>query len=160
MVLEALGRFEEAQADYRAVLAVSPDDPAAWNNLGNATAGAGDWAAAEECYGRAAALAPQFSFAFANRALAQYQLGRDAAALRELRALLRRYPEFGDVRAALAAALWGAGLQAQAEGEWARVDDARYRDLTWVKSKRRWPPRLAADLEAFLGIKDVVAAAP
>ena len=40
VVLEALGRFEEAIQDYRAVLAAAPNDPAAWNNLGNATAGA------------------------------------------------------------------------------------------------------------------------
>lgn len=30
VVLEALGRFEEAAQDYRAVLAVAPEDPAAW----------------------------------------------------------------------------------------------------------------------------------
>ena len=66
-MLEALGRFDEAVADYRAVLAAAPEDPAAWNNLGNAEAGAGDWAAAAEHYGRAAQLAPQFSFAQARR---------------------------------------------------------------------------------------------
>lgn len=43
VVLEALGRFDEAVADYRAVLAVAPNDPAGWNNLGNATAGLGRW---------------------------------------------------------------------------------------------------------------------
>lgn len=43
VVLEALGRFDEAITDYRAVLAVAPNDPAAWNNLGNASAGKGDW---------------------------------------------------------------------------------------------------------------------
>lgn len=32
-------RWEEAVRDYRAVLEVAPEDPAAWNNLGNATAG-------------------------------------------------------------------------------------------------------------------------
>lgn len=43
-MLEALGRFEEAIADYRAVITAAPGDPAAWNNLGNATAGAlGGW---------------------------------------------------------------------------------------------------------------------
>lgn len=46
VALEALGRFDEAVADYRAVLAVAPGDPAAWNNLGNALAGKGDWCAA------------------------------------------------------------------------------------------------------------------
>lgn len=41
VALEALGRFDEAVADYRAVLAAAPEDPSAWNNLGNAYAGAG-----------------------------------------------------------------------------------------------------------------------
>lgn len=156
VALEALGRFEEAIADYRAVLAVAPEDPAANNNLGNALAGTGQWAEAAEYYGRAARLAPQFAFAAANRAVALYQLGKDDnGAIKEMRALLRRYPDFSDMRAALAAALWGAGLQAAAEEEWGRVDDPRYRELVWLKEKRRWPPRLIGNLTAFLGIQDV-----
>ncbi len=39
VALEALGRWEEAIADYRAVLAAAPNDPAGWNNLGNASGG-------------------------------------------------------------------------------------------------------------------------
>lgn len=35
-----------------------------------------------------------------------------------MRGLLRRYPDFADVRAALAAALWAEGLQADAEENW------------------------------------------
>lgn len=31
--MEALDRFDEAIADYKAVLAAAPDDPAAFNNL-------------------------------------------------------------------------------------------------------------------------------
>lgn len=92
MVLEALGRFPEAIRDYKAVLAVAPDDPAAWNNLGNANAGSGDWAAAAEYYGRAAQLAPAFSFAQANRALALYQLGQDNKSIKEMRCgAVKRY---------------------------------------------------------------------
>lgn len=34
------------------------------------------------------------------------------------RGLLRRYPDFPDMRAALAAAEWGAGLGAKAEADW------------------------------------------
>ena len=75
------------------------------------------------------------------------------------RALLRRHPEFPDVRAALAAALWGAGLEAEAETEWQRVSDPRYGDLDWVANRRRWPPRLLADLEALLAIRGVAAGA-
>ena len=43
VVLEALGRFDEAVRDYQSVLAVQPNDPAGWNNLGNATRGLGQW---------------------------------------------------------------------------------------------------------------------
>lgn len=35
VALENLGRYKEASRDYEAVLEVSPNDPAAWNNLGN-----------------------------------------------------------------------------------------------------------------------------
>ena len=37
---------------------------------------------------------------------------------REMRNLLRRYPDFTDMRAALAVALWGLGLEGKAEVEW------------------------------------------
>eukprot|EP00887_Chlorella_sp_A99_P005292 scaffold1.g5292.t1 len=148
VALEALGRWDEAVADYQA-------DPSAWNNIGNSRAGQGDWAEAARCYGRAAALAPAFSFAAANEALALYQLGQDNMAIKQMRTLLRRYPEFPDVRAALAAALWEAGLQAEAETEWQRVDDPRYRDVQWLRRDRRWPPRLVGDLQALLLIRDL-----
>lgn len=55
------------------------------NNLGNASAGLGDWQAAADCFGRAAALAPAFSFAAANEALARYQLGQDNRAIKQMR---------------------------------------------------------------------------
>ena len=61
MVLEALGRFEEAIQDYRAVLAAAPNDPAAWNNLGNATAGAPRLAWGSPCAAAAGALAARLS---------------------------------------------------------------------------------------------------
>jgi len=35
VTLESLGRYTEAAADYQAVLLAQPNDPAAWNNLGN-----------------------------------------------------------------------------------------------------------------------------
>ena len=41
VVLEAQGRWDEAVADYQTVLRAAPEDPSAWNNLGNANAGLG-----------------------------------------------------------------------------------------------------------------------
>lgn len=158
VVLEAQGRFDEAVADYRTVLAAEPEDPSAWNNLGNASAGLQRWGDAAEFYGKAATLSPAFSFAAANKALATYQLGEKDPkntdeALREMRNLLRRYPDFPDVRAALAAALWEKGEGGEAESNWLRVEDPRYRDRAWLASTRRWPPRLVASLVAFLDVQ-------
>lgn len=50
--------------------------------MGLSCAGLQNWAEAERCFGRAAALAPSFSFAAANRTLALYQLGRTEEAIR------------------------------------------------------------------------------
>jgi len=44
--------------------------------------GLGNWAEAERCFGKAAALAPSFSFAAADRTLALYQLGKTEEAIR------------------------------------------------------------------------------
>ncbi|GAX80916.1 hypothetical protein CEUSTIGMA_g8351.t1 [Chlamydomonas eustigma] len=155
VALEALGRFEEAVSDYRAVLAAEPEDPAAWNNLGNATAGLGSWEEAAGYFRKATLIAPGFSFAAANYALAMYQIGKRNEAVKAFRSLLRKYPEFADVRAALAAALWADGLEDQAENAWSRVEDIRYKDRKWLRTNRRWPPKLADALEAFLDVKSV-----
>ena len=56
--------------------------------------------------------------------------------LRSLRNLLRRYPDFDDARAALAAELWAEGLEGDAETNWQRVDDIRYSDRTWLVEVR------------------------
>ncbi|PZV12308.1 MAG: hypothetical protein DCF21_15810, partial [Leptolyngbya sp.] len=64
----------------------------------------------------------------------------------------RRYPSFADARAALTAALWGEGMSGEAESNWVAVVglDARYKDLDWVSTVRRWPPTMVAALEKFL----------
>ena len=151
VLLENMLRFDEAVEDYKAVLKVAPQDPAAWNNLGNATAGQGQYDLAVKYYDKAIRLAPRFSFAAANKALSLYQLGgHDEEAVREMEALIRRYPDFSDMRAALAAAQWNSGKPGIAEENLERVDDIRYRDLTWLQQERRWPPRLVNDMKNLL----------
>ena len=85
VVLEALGQFEDALTDYRAVLEVQPQDPAAWNNLGNASAGLARWRDAANFYGKAASLAPEFAFSAANKAVVLFQLGETDESMREMR---------------------------------------------------------------------------
>lgn len=152
VVLESLRRYDEASADYVAVLRAQPKDPAAWNNLGNVKAAQNRWEDALVGYAKAVELAPAFSFAAANYALALYQVGRVNEAVKQFRSLLRKYPEFPDMRAALAVSLYAEGLTADAESNWERLEDRRYKDRTWVKETRRWPPRLVNDLEAFLDV--------
>ena len=69
-----------------------------------------------------------------------------------MRNLLRKFPGFDDMRAALAAVLWARGMEAEAENELLRVEDTRYKDIAWIKYNRRWPPRLQSDISSLLKI--------
>lgn len=66
---------------------------------------------------------------------------------------MRRYPDFDDPRAALAAAEWELGQYERAEGDWNRVQDPRYADKEWLLHTRRWPAKLCEALQAFLKIR-------
>ena len=155
VALESLGRFEDAKRDYLAVLRVSPDDPGAWNNLGNACAGTNDFASAVKYYDKASRLAPKFAFALANKAVSLYQIGEEDVAIREMESLLRKYPDFADMRAALASALWIKGNQAAAEEAFQRVDDIRYKSVDWLKNERRWPPKLIQGIADYISINNL-----
>lgn len=152
---EGLGEWDAAIADYDRVLAVDPNDAAAYNNRGNAKAGLGQWDAAIADYHRATELAPNYPLAFTNYAIALYQVGQTTESTRLLRNLVRKYPTFVDARAALTAALWAAGQQGEAESQWVSVVglDSRYKNLTWVKEMRRWPPAMTTALEKFLKLQ-------
>lgn len=61
--------------------------------------GLGEYSDAVDYFGRAAALSSTFSFATANRCVALFAAGRTDEAVREMRALLRKYPDYPDTRA-------------------------------------------------------------
>lgn len=149
---ETLGEWDKAIADYNAALKLEPDDPIAHNNRGNAQAGKGNWYGAIADYNQATILNPGLSIAKVNYALAVYQVGQKEQAITLMRRLVRRYPKFADVRAALTAALWLQGKAGEAESNWFAVEglDRRYKDLEWVATVRRWPPSLVEGLRSFL----------
>lgn len=149
---EAMGEWEAAIADYNRVLQINPDDPAAYNNRGNAEAGLGEWELAIADYQAAITLQPRFSLAYGNYALALYEIGDSQKSLQIMKSLVRKYPSFVDMRAALTAALWEAGQRGEAESNWVAVVglDSRYKDLSWVKNVRRWPPKMVMALDHFL----------
>lgn len=149
---EGKGLWDRAIADYDRVLAIDPQDPVALNNRGNAKAGQQKWQSALEDYQQAAIIAPDFPMARGNAALIQYQLSDREEAIRNMRNLVRKYPMYSDMRAALAAALWVEGQQGEAESNWVAAVglDNRYQDLDWVSKIRRWPPLMVSALERFL----------
>ncbi len=153
--LESLGKWDEAIADYNRVLEIDPKDAAAYNNRGNAKAGLGKWDEAIADYQIAMNVNSRFSTAFGNNAIALYQVGKTDDAIKAMKNILRKYPNFTDVRAALTASLWANKQQGEAESNWVSVEnlDPRYRDINWVKNIRRWPPSLVTALEKFLTLK-------
>ncbi len=146
--------WSQAISDYNQVLAISPQDPVALNNRGNAKAGQLKWQEALDDYQQAADLAPTFPMARGNASLIQYQIGDRAEAIRNMRNLVRKYPMYSDMRAALAAALWVEGKQGEAESNWVAAVglDNRYQDLDWIENIRRWPPLMVQALSRFLNL--------
>jgi len=154
--LEGLGRWEEAIADYNYVLGLDPKDAMAYNNRGNAlAAGLNKWSEAIADYQKAVEIAPNFAFARANYALALYQIGQLPQAIQEMQNIVRKYPKFADMRAALTAAYWVGSKKGEAESNWVAAYglDSRYKDINWVKNIRRWPPSMVSALDRFLQLK-------
>lgn len=161
VALEGLHEYRQALSAYElanslSVKKYSAADAVAINNMGNAHGSLGEWEEAYANYKQAAQLDSRFVFALANEALARYQLGDDdEAALKTMGFLTRKYPQFGDMHAAIAMALWDVGKRSEAEDEWFKAvsSDKRYEDTSWVRSIRRWPPRLIRILENFRAIR-------
>lgn len=146
--------WHKAISDYNHVLEITPQDPVALNNRGNAKAGQRKWQAALADYQLAANLDPTFPMARGNASLVQYQIGDRAEAIHNMRNLVRKYPMYSDMRAALAAALWVEGQQGEAESNWVAAVglDNRYQDLDWIENIRRWPPSMIESLSRFLNL--------
>lgn len=151
---EAQEKWQAAIDDYNRVLDINPEDAAAYNNRGNAEAGLADWQNAIADYKKAFELNSNFAFARVNYALALYQDQQTDLAIKTLRDLTRKYPNFADARAGLTAALWAEGKPGEAESNWVAVTglDSRYKDIDWVRNVRRWPPAMVKALATFLNL--------
>ena len=119
------GRWQDARDDLERSVALSSDpnapDPLTLNNLGNAEGALGRWDSAAANFLEASKNREMESIALANFALAKFQVGDAAEAVKTTRRILRRDPEFWDMRAAQAAFLWADGREAEAEGEWSTL---------------------------------------
>lgn len=92
-----------------------------------------------------------------NEALAHFGAGETEEAERLLKSAVRRTPMRSvDARVALVAVNWARGDQKEAESQWeyacnkSREGCAEFKDLTFVRDIRRWPPALVEAFEGFL----------
>ncbi|CAM6069643.1 unnamed protein product [Sphagnum tenellum] len=129
--LELLFKAREAQAQG--------DFPVALGFFSQITEKAGDLALSE--------------YARVGRALSLYEVGDRGEAILEMEDMsvsLKGYPE---IHAALAAALYvdkHATVPAEQQFTIATLLDPRYRDLSWVRNSRHWPPSLMESLQKFI----------
>ena len=119
------GRLAAAAADYRAVLAASPDHAGALHNLGVVMAESGDPAAALDLFDRAVAGEPAYASAHFNRASALRALGKVDAAVDGFRRTVSLAPDHYEAHRALAF-LWQAlGRRDRALDHFARTLELR-----------------------------------
>ena len=156
---ECQGKYEEAIQDYItanekniAISLTHSEDPVTYNNRANAEMKIKRYQEALDHYRKAYTLQPDYVFPKAGEALALYEMKEDALAVKKIRLLLLKYPEFADMHAALACLYSEQGDNTKAVKEWniARQQDYRYTRWEWVTNIRKWPPRIVESYDKFL----------
>jgi Flp pilus assembly protein TadD len=92
LIYANLGHMTEAADDFRTAVALTPNDPVAHNNLGNALRPLGLWEEALAACERALALAPDYPDAQLSHANALLDMGRPEEAVAGYDRLLQRTP--------------------------------------------------------------------
>mmetsp|Transcript_26028 Transcript_26028/g.49457 ORF Transcript_26028/g.49457 Transcript_26028/m.49457 type:complete len:149 (+) Transcript_26028:476-922(+) len=105
-------------------------------------------------HGIAADLAPGIAgYRFAH-AIGLYQIGDEVKAKRLLQGLIRKYPNYNEAKAALAAILWGQGELAAAEDQYlaAVSSNSKLSSIAYVRSLL-WTPLLVERYDQFKNIQ-------
>lgn len=152
---EALGHYKDAIEDCKSAIVNDPEEFAAWYNLGNVDVKVQDYDGALVAYERASALAPGIAGYRLKQALVLFQLNRPVEARKLVEGLVRKYPNYAEAHAALAAILWSEDRRSSAEDQFteATIREPLYREIGWVNIALQWPPSIVQALENFLSIK-------
>jgi tetratricopeptide (TPR) repeat protein len=150
----AAALWARAIADCDAAIERDPAEFAAWFDKGNVELRTADFPAALDSFRRAADLAPGLAGYRLRYATLLFQTGDPGGAAQQMRGLCRKYGNYGEAHAALAAVEWAAGRRAAAEEALVRAADV---DPAWadgreVRRATRWPPKLYDAYEALLTI--------
>jgi len=122
---QQVGRLEEAEAAYRAVLDLAPGHSGALHNLGVLVARRGDPSAALELFDRLLASEPYYASAHFNRGNALRALGRDREAIQAFRSVTALEPDHHDAHRALGFLWLAAGERDRSLDHFARTYDLR-----------------------------------
>jgi Flp pilus assembly protein TadD/mono/diheme cytochrome c family protein len=128
--LAGLGRYTEAAADYRKLLAAHPHDARAFNSLGAALENAGDWQGAEEAFTQAIAAGPDTCDAQFNLAGLELKRNKFSQAEEQFRIMLRRCPTDAGAHSGLGVALEREGDSTSAKTEFERALELDPGDFT------------------------------
>lgn len=152
---QALGHYKDAIEDCKSAIVNDPEEFAAWYNLGNVDVKVQDYDGALVAYERASALAPGIAGYRLKQALVLFQLNRPVEARKLVEGLVRKYPNYAEAHAALAAILWSEDRRSSAEDQFteATIREPLYREIGWVNIALQWPPSIVQALENFLSIK-------
>jgi tetratricopeptide (TPR) repeat protein len=121
----AAGRFGEAEAAYRAALAVRPGHPMVLHNLGVLAASAGEPASALRWFDAAIAAEPRYALAYYNRALARQALGARREAIADFARTVAIEPGHYASHRALAFLYLAEGARGRALDHFARTYELR-----------------------------------
>ncbi|GJP41675.1 hypothetical protein CLOM_g1316 [Closterium sp. NIES-68] len=154
IALGALGRYREALKDCQAAVNVDPQEPAAWFNLGMVESRLTHYAASLDALKKAALLAPGIAGYRMATAVVLVQVGSTNQAEQILKALVRKYPNYAEAHAALAAVSWQKGETAEAEEQFSRGSalQPQLKNLEWVSDNYDWTPRLTESYRRFLAV--------
>ncbi|GAQ81661.1 hypothetical protein KFL_000860330 [Klebsormidium nitens] len=152
---EALARYPEAINDCDAAIKNDPREYAAWFNKGNVETRVANYSGALSDYQRAADLAPGIAGYRLRAATVLFQLKRPDEAAQQISSIVRKYPNYAEAHAALAAILWSQGKRARAEGELnaATTQEPRLGTMKFARAALQWPPSLLEAMERLITLQ-------
>eukprot|EP00747_Dinoflagellata_sp_TGD_P185308 gnl/TRDRNA2_/TRDRNA2_41783_c0_seq1.p1 gnl/TRDRNA2_/TRDRNA2_41783_c0~~gnl/TRDRNA2_/TRDRNA2_41783_c0_seq1.p1 ORF type:complete len:383 (-),score=57.07 gnl/TRDRNA2_/TRDRNA2_41783_c0_seq1:149-1297(-) len=151
IALQNLGELEAADEDCTYAISLDPKEFAAWHNRGQIQADMGNWEKAVEDFQRSADLAPGIAGYRLKEALSRWQTGDVKVARRLLTSLTRKYANYAEARAALAALLYSVGEEGAAEQNFtlgSELDPSMERPASYARV-HKWPPVVTDALRTF-----------
>lgn len=89
-----------------------------------------------------------------RQATLMFQQGDVDGARRTMQGVTRKYSNYAEAHAALAAVEWSRGDAERAEQQFYRAvaQDERWNNMGWILENTRWPPKLESAMQRFLSM--------